>query len=54
MIKKVKKTVPWTYVISNLNGEDTAKTFYAKELQKQIKKSLELKNNKEKRRQTIC
>ena len=42
--KKVKKTVLWTYVISNFNVEEIVGTFYEKELQKhQIKKSLELK-----------
>ena len=34
MIKKVKNTVPWTYVISHLNGEKVIGTFYEKELQK--------------------
>ena len=36
MIKKVKKIVPWTYVISdfNFNGEEIVGTFYEKELQK--------------------
>ena len=34
MIKKVKNTVPWTYVISDLNGEEIVGTFYKKELQK--------------------
>ena len=38
MIKKVKSTVPWTYVISDLNGEDIFGTFYEKELQKITKK----------------
>ena len=32
--KKVKKTVPWTYVINDLNGEEITGTFYEKELQK--------------------
>ena len=32
--KEVKNTVPWTYVISDLNGEETIGTFYEKELQK--------------------
>ena len=36
MIKKVKKTIPWTYVIGDLNGEETVGTFYQKELQKKI------------------
>ena len=34
MIKKVKNTVPWTYVISDFNGEEIVGTFYEKELQK--------------------
>ena len=34
VIKKVKNTVPWTYVISDLNGEEIIGTFYEKELQK--------------------
>ena len=34
VIKKVKKTVPWTYVANNLNGEEIIRTFYEKELQK--------------------
>ena len=32
--KKVKSTVPWTYVISDLNGEEITGTFYERELQK--------------------
>ena len=38
IIKNVKNTVPWTYVISDLNGEETVGTFYKKELQKKNKK----------------
>ena len=34
MIKKVKNTVPWTYVISDLKGEEIVDTFYEKELHK--------------------
>ena len=33
VIKKVKNTVPWTYVISDLKGEEIVGTFYEKELQ---------------------
>ena len=33
VIKKVKNTVPWTYVINDLNGEEIIETFYEKELQ---------------------
>ena len=34
MIKKVKNTIPWTYVISNLKGEGIVGRFYKKELQR--------------------
>ena len=34
LIKEVKNTVPWSYVISDLNGEEMSRTFYEKELQK--------------------
>ena len=30
----MKNTVPWTYVINDLNGEESTGTFYEKELQK--------------------
>ena len=38
VVSKTKNTVPWTYVISNLNGEPIAGTYYEKELQKEKKK----------------
>ena len=34
MIKKIRNTVPWTYVIDDFNGEEITGTFYVKELQK--------------------
>ena len=34
VIKKVKNTIPWTYVINDLNGEEIIGTFYEKESQK--------------------
>ena len=34
VIKKVKNTVPWTYVINDLNGEEIIGTFYEEKLQK--------------------
>ena len=33
-LKKVKNTVPWEYVIIDLNDEEIHGTFYEKELQK--------------------
>ena len=43
VIKKVKNTVPLTYVISDLKGKKLLEWFTKKNCTKQIKKSLELK-----------
>ena len=34
VIKKVKNALPWTYVMSDLNGEEIVGTFYENELEK--------------------
>ena len=34
VVSKIKNTVPWTYVINDLIGEEIIGTFYEKELQK--------------------
>ena len=34
VVKKVKNTTPWTYVLNDLNGEEIVESFYVKELQK--------------------
>ena len=34
VIKKVKNTATWTYVVNDLNGDEITGTFYEKELQK--------------------
>ena len=41
-VKKIKNTVPWTYTISDLNGE-LWKVFVKKNCRKLIKINLELK-----------
>ena len=52
VIKKIKNTVPWTYVINDLNGEEIIGSFYEKELQKtnqeefRIEKVIRRKGNK--------
>ena len=52
VIKGIKNTVPWTYVINDLNGEEIIGTFYEKELQKtnqeefRIEKVIKKKGNK--------
>ena len=34
VVSKIKNTIPWTYVISDLNGEPITESFYEKKLQK--------------------
>ena len=34
VVGKIKNTVPWTYVINDLNGEEIIGTFYGKEVEK--------------------
>ena len=52
VVSKIKNTVPWTYVVSDLNGEEIIRSFYEKELQKtsqeefRIKKVLKRKGDK--------
>ena len=38
VFSKIKDTVPWTYVISDLNGKPITGSFYEKELQKNSQK----------------
>ena len=42
VIKKVRNTVPWTYVINDLNGKEIIGTFYEKELQKTNQKEFRI------------
>ena len=52
IFSKIKNTVSWTYIINDLNGEETIGTFYVKELQRtnqkafRIEKVLKKKGNK--------
>ena len=52
VISKIKNTVPWTYVNSDLNREEITASFYEKELQKssqekfRIEKVLKRKGDK--------
>ena len=52
IVSKIKNTVPWTYVINDLSGEEITGSFYEKELQKtsqkefRIEKALKRKGDK--------
>ena len=41
VVSKIKNTVPWTYVISDLNCEPITGSFYEKDSKKLAKKNLE-------------
>ena len=42
VIRKVKNTGPWTYVINDLNGEEIVGAFYKNELQKANQKEFRI------------
>ena len=42
VISKIKNTVPWTYFIKDLNGEEIIGSFYKKELQKTNQKKFRI------------
>ena len=42
VVKKVKNAVPWTYVVSDLNGKEIVRSFYEKELQKTNQKEFRI------------
>ena len=42
VISKINNTVPWTYAISDLNGEEITGRLYEKELQKTIQKEFRI------------
>ena len=42
LLKKVKNTVPWTYVINDLNHEEITGIFFEKELQKTNQKEFRI------------
>ena len=52
VVSKIKNAVPWTYVVSDLNGEGITGNFYEKELRKtsqekfRIEKGLKIKGDK--------
>ena len=39
---KIKNTVPWTYIVSDLNSEEIPENFYEKELQKTSQEKLRI------------
>ena len=54
VIKRIKNTVPWTYVINDLNGEEIIGTFYEKELRKTNQKEFRIKKLTKKKVNKLC
>ena len=54
MIKKVKNTVPWTYVITNLRDREIVGTFYEKELQKTNQKEFRVEKVIKRKDDKLC
>ena len=44
VVNGIKNTVPWTYVVSDLNGEEITGSFYKKELQKASQEKFRIEN----------
>ena len=42
VVSKIKNTVPWTYIINDLNGEEIIRTFYERGLQKTNQKEFRI------------
>ena len=42
VVSEIKNTVPWTYVVRNLSGEEITGSFYGKELQKTSQEKIKL------------
>ena len=54
VIKRIKNSVPWTYVINDLNGEEIIGTFYEKELRKTNQKEFRIKKLIKKKVNKLC
>ena len=44
VVSKIKNTIPWTYVINDLIGEEITEIFYEKELKKTSQKEFRIEN----------
>ena len=51
---KIKNTVPWTYVISDMNDEEIIGTFYEKELQKTNQEEFRIEKVTKRKGNELC
>ena len=54
VVKKVKNTIPWTYLISDLNGKQIVGSFDEKELQKTNQKEFRIEKVIKRKRNKLC
>ena len=54
VVSKIKNTVPWTYVVSDLNGEEITGSFYEKELQKTTQEKFRIEKIINKKGDKLC
>ena len=52
--KKIKNTVPWSYILNDLNGEEIIGTFYENELQKTKQNEFRIEKVIKKKGEIIC
>ena len=53
-MKKVKNTLPWTYLIEDLNGKQVSSTFYEKRLTKENKREFRIVKMIKKKGNKLC
>ena len=53
IVNRIKNTVPWTYTISDLNGEKVIGTFYEKELQETNQKEFRIEKELKRKGDTL-
>ena len=54
IVNKVKNTVPWTYLINDLNGKEIKDCFYEKELEKTDQKEFRIEKVIKKKGNKLC
>ena len=54
MIKEVKNTVSWTYIISNLKDEEIVGTLYLKKFQKTNQKKFRVQKVTKRKDNKLC
>ena len=54
LTKKAQNTVQWTYVVSDLNGEEIVETFYEKQMQNTIQTKFRVEKVIKKKDNRLC